>query len=1056
MSTDDEKLIEEEAPASLRSGRQLRVWIVVLTGIVLLPSFVTVTGIGRHGLKLIHPELARVTKFTSLKLHWWAPVECIGLQIDNTRPWSKQAPPLLTAQQIRTQQPLWEVAWNLGRNIDLTVMEPELNLINSKTGSNVADAIEDLSGDGKSGDATFPYRVTVCNGRVNLATASPRQADTDSEDAWVIERLVSGIQCDVSTLGSSNMLPDVSFVAMPGRGLQDPATALDSPTSRETTVHPRIAARLDDLAADFQPLELQTPEHNTDPSDLPSLEIKLGPVGDDAQRAMRFVARGLELDVLEPLIAQMVPGVRCRGLLSLQGEALMLGQSMADGLAVQAAARAADFEWRMPSWQLNERLQLSTAAVDCAIAVAKDGIIVEQLSCSCPFATVAGNGEIRLPTGQLLQSILKSAQDTDVDRASAISEAESAAAGQVNINGQLDLVAISRMLPQTLNLREGLQLTEGSVKFAVRTQANTSSGEGLQGLDWLAVAESSPIVARHGGRTIRWDAPVRLQCSGPLRLPAAELRSAKLSGDFGQIQARPLAEALEVHGRFDADRLWNHLGQFIDCPPPGIRGEVEVNAWVGQSASGDVQLRDVKVRADNLSVESSHLAIHFKQPMLKMLDGQLSVKGTGAAIRSMVAPWTDASWLAPESLVSVQLDAAPPHRLTVVGEVQRGRTASLPPGPWQNPSGLSLREAQLALDIDTDSRPGHYIIRSGQLHMPGVEAQMSGTLETAGKWMTAQLVVDADYDLAVLNRMALNDPDGNIRLTGKQSTRLTVRGTPAFWDGTGPEDAEPLDVTGQIGWDAADLYGLQFGPGDAPFRLTAGQLQTEPIRCSLNGGKLVAMVNYDLRQNHVELASGSRIEQMIVNEEVSRRWLGYVAPFLASAANVQGTVSARVNQFHYNLDRPETSMLTGHVDIHGITAKPGSSLMVLLQGLDTLRPDRRSLARDLTIPPQQVQCELRNGMISHDQLLLALSGYGLKTHGAVGIDRQVNLILEIPLEKTIDQRSGRTVSIPVQGTVSQPRIDVGQLLQNAGTQRIQSEINDQLDRGLNQFFDQLR
>lgn len=1056
MTTTDEKSTEEDAPAPLLSGRQLRRWIVVLTGIALLPSLVTVTGIGVHGLKLIHPELASVTEFRSLTLHWWAPVECVGLRIGNTRQWSKQAPPLLTAKQIITQQPLWEVAWNLGRDINVTVIEPELNLINSETGSNVADAVEDLSGGGESGDATFPCRVAVRDGRINLATPDPRRANPDAANTYVIERLVSGIQCDVSTLDTSNILPEVSLVAMLGREQNDTATALYGPSSWGTTVHPRVAAKLDDLAADFQPLKLETPDHAAESCNLPSVQIKLGQVGEKAQRAMRFVARGLELDLLEPLIAQMFPGVSCRGLLSVQGEALMLGKSMADGFAVRAAARAADFKCRLSSWESNESLQLSTASADCAIAVAKDGIIVRQLSCRCPFASVEGDGEIRLPTEQLLQNILKSAQDTDFDRASVISEAEAAAAGQVNIKGQADLVAISRMLPHTLNLREGLQLTNGSVQFAVRTQAQTPSDEGLQNLNWLAVVESSPIIARHNGKTVRWDAPVRLQCSGPLRMPTAELRSARLSGDFGQIQARPLADGLDIHGRFNVDRLWNHLGQFIDSARPGIRGEVEVDAWVGRPASADVLLRDVKVRADNLRIESAHLAAHLKQPMLKMLDGQLSVKGTGAAVRSMVAPWTDVSWLAAESRVSVQLDAAPPHRLTVVGEVRPGPTASLSPGSLHRSSAVSISDAQLALDIDTDSQPDHYIIRSGQLHVPGVQAQLSGTLETAGKWMTTQLVVEATYDLAVLSRMTLNDPNGHIRLTGKQQSRFTVKGTPAFWDGTGPADAEPLEMTGQIGWDAADVYGLQLGPGDAPFRLTAGQLQTEPIRCSLNGGNLIAMVNYDLRQNQVALASGSRIEQVVVNEEVSRRWLGFVAPFLAGAADVQGSVSARVNRFQYNLDRPETSTMAGHVDIHGITARPGNSLSVLLQGLDTLRPDRRSLARDLTIPPQQVQIELLNELITHDQLLLTLSGYDLKSHGAVGMNRQVNLRLDVPLEKTTDQRSGRTVSVAVQGTVSQPKIDVGRLLQNAGTQQIQSEINDHLDRGLNRLLNKLR
>ena len=1060
VDTDENSIEEEEVvtPVTGTAGKRFRRLVLFLGGIALLPSLVTVTGISGRGLNWIHPELARVTEFDNLALHWWAPVECRGLRIRNTREWSQEAPPLLVAQRITTSEPLWRIAVNMGEGIQLTVVEPELNLVNTANGSNLNDAMQDLTGKQEADGSAFPFRVAIQNGRINVANvASQATALADEANVdYVVETLISGIQCEVSTLDTASVLPNVSLVAMLGNNESNAATAQRTSGSGGTTVHPRIAARLDDLAADFQPLTLETPSEQSEATDAPSVEIQLGPVGDDTQRALRFVARGLQLDVLEPLIAQLIPGVQCRGLLSVQGEAMMLGKSPNDGFALRAAVRAAGVEWRQTTWQAGEILQMSTASADCAIAVAEDGIIVQKLSVECPFASVTGDGEIRLPTEQLLKSILKSGQDVDAERVPAISEAEAAAAGQVNIRGKADLVALSRMLPQTLHLREGLQLQKGIIQFAVRTQSETSPENGLQTLDWQAVVETSPLIAQHNGKTLRWDAPVRLKCAGPLRMTSLELRSATLSGDFGQLTATPLDDALDVHGRINVDRLWSHLGQFIDGDAPGIRGEVQVDAYVGLPASGDVLLRDVKVLANNLQVESKQLVVRMDQPLLKMLDGQLSVMGTGAAVQSLAAPWTDLSWLAGESQVSVQLDAAPPERMTVVGEIRSGSTASVSPIPWQGTSTLRINQAQLALDIDTDSEPDHYIIRSGRLQIPGVKAQVSGTLETSGEWMTTQLVVDADYDLATLSRMALNDPNGDIRLTGRQKSRLTVQGTPAFWDGSGPADAEPFEVAGEIGWDSADVYGLQLGPATVPFRLKMGQLQTEPIRCSLNGGQLSIMVNYDLSQNQVALASGSRVEKIAVTEELASQWLGYVAPFLSDSAGVRGSVSTRVSRFRYDLAHPESSDIVGTVDIHGITASPGNSLSVLLEAMDTLRSGGRSLVRDLSIPTQQVQCQLRNGMITHDQLLLTVSGYNMRSRGSVGLNKQINLTLDIPLEKADNGTSGRMVSVPVHGTVSRPSIDAGRLLQNAGSQRIQSEIDDQLGRGLNQLFDKLR
>ncbi len=1030
--------------------------VCLLAALALLPSMVTVTGISDRGLKWIHPELAKVTQFEHLTLHWWSPIECRGLKISNTREWSRDAPPLLTAERITTQQPLWQVAWNLGRGIDVAITGPQLNLINSNRGSNLTEACEDLGAKRNSRSPAFPFRVVIQDGRINLAIADPDSATSESHNLFLIESLVSGIQADISRLDTSIFLPDVSLVASLANNPDETVTASRTAPTRETTVPLRVAARLDRLAADFRPPELAPANQDDALSDLPMVRIKMGPVGDNTLRAMRISAHGLQLDVLQPLIAQLFPGVRCGGMISVQGEVMMLGSLPADGFTVRAAARAADVNWHHASWHPDETLKISAVSADLAVAVAEDGIIVQSLSFDCPFASLNGEGEIRLPAERPPKSILKSDSNTDIDRTSVVAEAEAAAAGQVNIRGRADLVALSRMLPRTFHLRDGIQLTQGMVTFAARTQPETYSDTGLQRLDWQAVAETSRIVARLDQKTLVWDSPVRLQCSGLLSISRVKLRTAKISSDFGQIEVSPTENALKIYGRINVERLWSHLAKFVDSAPSAIRGEVVVHADVERSSSDDVVLRDVQVLADNLRIESERLAVRMNQPLPKMLDGQLTLTGSGAAVRSFFVPWTGLSWLAPESQVFVQLDAVASHRLTIVGEIQPGSKASVSPGPSKHPTSLQIKQAQLALDIDTDTQPDHYVIRSGHLWIPGVEMQLSGTLETTGEWMTTQLVIAADYDLTVLSRMALSDLDQDIRLTGRRHTQITVQGTPAFWDGTGPSHTAPLHVTGEFGWESVDICGLRLGPGIVPFRLKAGQLQTDPIRCSINGGQLSAMLNYDLQQNFIAMASGSRVENITVTEELSDRWLSYVTPLLAEAAGVRGSVSARLNRFYYNLDRPESSEFSGTVDIQGITATPGSSLSVLVQALDTFRSGRRSLVRDLSFPPQQIQCELRNGFVTHDRILLTLSGYNLRSQGSVGLNKQLNLTLEVPLEKSNGQRSRGSVSVPVTGSVSRPRIDLGQILQDVGTRRLQGEINNQLERGLNGLFNKLR
>ena len=1037
------------------SGRRFGRWVFLLAGLALLPSAVTITGISDRGLKWIHPELAKVTQFDDLTLHWWAPIECHGLKISNTRDWSGDTPPLLTAERIRTQQPLWQVAWHLGRGIDVTITRPQLNLINSNQGSNLKEAFEDLGAKSDPRSDAFPFRMVVRDGGINLVRSESDSATSESHSSFLVENLVSGIQADISRLDTSIFLPDVSLVARLGKRSKESMTASRRGAIRGTAVDSRVAARRDRPGSDFWPFQPVPDNQGGALSGFPAIRIKTGFVGNSRLRAIRIWARRIQLDVLQPLIAQLFPEVRCQGMISVQGEAMMLGNDPAAGFTLRAAARAADINWNHASWDSDETLKISTASIDLAVAAAEDGIIVKSLSFDCPFATLNGEGEIRLPAERTLKNKLSSDLNRAVRRTSTVPDGEARATGQVHIRGRADLVALSRMLPRTLRLREGIQLTQGTVTFDATTQPEMSANPGSQRLSWQVLAETSRIVGRLDQQTLVWDSPVRLQGSGPLSIFAVKLDALKLSSDFGQIKVLPAGKAVNIHGRIDMQRLWSHLGQFIDSVPPAIRGEVLMHANVERPSSDDVVLRDVQLLADNLRIESEHLAIRTNQPLPKMLDGQLILTGSGAAVRSFFVPWIGLSWLALESQVAVRLNAAP-HRLTIIGEIRPGAKASVSRGVSNRPELFRINQAQLALDIDTEIRPDHYVIRNGHLWIPGLETQLSGTLETGGEWMTTQLVMDMDYDLAKLSRMVPGEPEQEIRLSGRRQTRIAVQGTPAFWDCTGPAHTAPLQVTGEFGWESADLCGLRLGPGTVPFRVKSGQLQTDPIRCSLNGGQFNGMLNYDLQENFIAMASGSRVENITVTEELSDRWLSYVTPFLAEAAGARGSVSARLSRFYYSPDRPESSEIRGTIDVQGITASPGGSLSVMMQTLDTFRSDRRSLARDLSIPPQQIQCELRNGTITHDRILLSLCGYDLRSQGSVGLNKQVNLILEVPLGKSDGRRSPDSVFVPVTGSVSRPKIDLGRILRGVGTRRLEGKINNQLERGLNRLFNKLQ
>jgi translocation and assembly module TamB len=232
-----------------------------------------------------------------------------------------------------------------------------------------------------------------------------------------------------------------------------------------------------------------------------------------------------------------------------------------------------------------------------------------------------------------------------------------------------------------------------------------------------------------------------------------------------------------------------------------------------------------------------------------------------------------------------------------------------------------------------------------------------------------------------------------------------------------------------------------------------GLLRTEPIRCELGTGEVNVMPQWDMNTNFVQLASGSRIQNLQVTPELSGEWLGFLAPMMAEAANVQGTVSARVQQFDYYMDSPSTSTIVGQLSLLNTSASPGQSIGPLIQVLDLVGRSDAGQSRDLVFPNQDIPFELRNGMVLHDGLQVGFGKYMLSSRGGVGLDKRVQLVLTVPLEANA---AGRTLEIPVGGTVDRPQLDTSGLLQNLGRQQIQNQVDKQLNGGLNKLLDKFR
>ena len=130
---------------------------------------------------------------------------------------------------------------------------------------------------------------------------------------------------------------------------------------------------------------------------------------------------------------------------------------------------------------------------------------------------------------------------------------------------------------------------------------------------------------------------------------------------------------------------------------------------------------------------------------------------------------------------------------------------------------------------------------------------------------------------------------------------------------------------------------------------------------------------------------------------------------------------------------------------------------------------------------QDIPIAFQNGRVYHDGLTLAYKDIRLRTKGSVGMDQTISLVAEIPIqddwiegERWLQGLKGQSISLPVSGTVTQPKIDkraiqqISQQLirQNAGNainQAIEDKlggspqrvVNDRLNSEVNRLRDKV-
>ena len=230
---------------------------------------------------------------------------------------------------------------------------------------------------------------------------------------------------------------------------------------------------------------------------------------------------------------------------------------------IQGRVALSRLDLSMPS-KLADRVRLTS--VELPIRLHKVGSIVEI--------------ERLAPTTDFGSASLVGSLDLDHLDTTALAQ------GMGEIKGDVDLAKLTRLMPKTLNVREGLTLDRGTVHFEA-TPSMGATGRRV----WTAKLATTELVGSHDGKPVAWREPLTVEATAGIDgAGSIDLRRFLAHADFVHAELIPQGEQVKGTARADLDQLAARLGQFLDLGGVALKGTMTAKLELSPRPDGMRQL----------------------------------------------------------------------------------------------------------------------------------------------------------------------------------------------------------------------------------------------------------------------------------------------------------------------------------------------------------------------------------------------------------------------------------------------------------------------------------
>jgi len=755
----------------------------------------------------------------------------------------------------------------------------------------------------------------------------------------------------------------------------------------------------------------------------------------------------LDIESLGPFLALAGVDVQAKGLV----HGRIKGQ-IKDGLIenLNADVKGKDLDITAAALK-GDRLQTGELEINIKLSQSKEAIDIQNLQIKSDWASASASGTVPT-TFKSLDDLLGAKSNYNLK-------------GTFNCN----LAAVSKQMPKTLGLKEGMQLTSGRLNGSVETSSKAGGQKQIQANVTVTALEGTVE-----GKKIALSQPIEAIAQISSDKAGINIDKVDVSASFAKINCAGRTESLKYIAQTDIAKLQAELGQFVDFGQYKMSGEVQ--------ETGQISIKEDKIAVSgsgtvknlNLSSEEGQSA---SEPMAN-IDYSISMdrKKNIVNIESVVADASLGRLSIKDSVVPMNKDSAQHLRM----DISASNLDLAKVKPFAVMFGVLPKDSQLAgiaeSEVKVTSQNSTYHIITEKTSIKNIEFSTPG--KKPFKQPNTSIVIDASLNptdftysgnldllsdqfkvhinLANQNKEnQISELKGNAELEyGKRKDTITF--SSEYPTGQKDKLMANLNAKGKIGFDKASYMGLDFGPTDVDIQVQNGLLNIAPFTTMVNEGQFNFAGGADFKQSP-SLFKAAKPMQMIkdikINDATTRRLLKYVNPIFADAVNVSGIANFHCEQLAIPLssEAKNKAVVIGTISMNQVRLQTSD---LLGQILTTAGSSARGTV--LTIHPTRLV--LQKGVLRYDDMQIDVGDNPINFKGAIGLDKSLDMTVTLPY--TTEGRTARVggethgsrIILPLKGTVDKPQLDTSKMIELQLKKTIEDQGEELLRRGLEEIF----